>query len=505
MEALENSEQVDAVPEGDSLEAVLADYANLKVTGSMSIADYEGVLKRLAAQRNMEEALKVFGDIKEAGLKPTPNVYANVFRSGRRLLRIFELRELIGTPLNKPEQYRTEALPPNSEAYAKLKPVLEEMKAESLEFEQWFYDDCAHWFAGMNNAGMLINVAMSMEAKGISPSIKYYNKMLYTLPRCGFSDRSDMLFSRMLLNGLADMQSYVIQLGSLVYQGRFEEAATLYNEMEGKFQLNEIAYNTVIHGYLLAGQPDKAIQVLDRMKANPNVQPNGVTASTFVTYFYDSGRLEHARELLGYFKEAVNFPTNDAEQGLMLKFYARYDPNAAVKLAKELAEASPNFPVKIYDAILGVLADRKIQPDWKRTISEAFLDKTYPMKSGGLAEAAGLLSYQFRHVLARMEAHGVQPSSMTYDLTMRMLNSRKDYATVIRLFNQALQDPSILLYSSHRNHYLTALIQKGDEQERLEKTLQMMKMRRQPISAFNQRRMQEMGILMPVGAFVNSA
>lgn len=483
---------------------IMIDYNARKATSVLSLADYEAFLSELATARDFNSAYSVYSDMRAAGITPSSSAYGSVLRAGRRTLRSHELRQVLGKGEREEDSRRHESADEQERRptinFDRMMEIRRQMDEDGVKLNTEFWDDCAQWLAYTNNAGMLIHFAMTQELAGTTPSINYYNRMLYTLPRCGFRDRADMLFSRMVLNGMVDESTYTTRLGSLVYQGRFDEAESLFDELKAKFAPTVISYNTIIHGYLSAQQADKALEVLEEMKKSKTAQPNSVTASTFITSFYESGKLEHANAILKYFKESINYPQDAMARSILLKFYGRYDPSQASRLLQELVQAEPNFDILVYNSVLSILGDRRVHPDWKRLLGDIVVDdKPMPVRAGGLAELCGSLPFHIRHLVMRMEAYGVKPDASTYELVMRALNARKDFTSCIKLYEQMMPKE---MYSSHHNLYLTALIYSGASEETVNKFLVDMRLRRWPISSANHRRIVEQGFKLPPGAFV---
>lgn len=495
-----------------STEAVMAEYAARKATGEpIALAEYEAYFRHLGYNKTFDEAVLLLQDMRTAGVQPSSNIFGNIMKAGRRGLRISEVRELFGMPLDPRIRADKDAAEGAAESrqpsklYERMKALKQECEAEGLQLETWFWDDCAAWLAGINNAGLLINIAMALEERGVLPSTRFYNKMLYALPRCGFADRADILFARMVLNGLADVGTYSVRLGSLVYMNRSAEADTLFQEAKAKFQLTEVLYNTIIHGYLQARQFPKALDALQQMKADAHVKPTAVTACTFLSYFYDSGDLTKANDLLAEFKDTLGFPTTLTDRANLIKFYGRYEPMQATRLLQEQVATEPNFGIDIYNAVLTTLIDRKVPIDWKRSIGEVPLDKVYTLQAGGMAELCTSLPYHMRHLVARMEAYGVAPNAVTFDLLMRGLLMRKEFSSVCQLYTMLTQNttPFLAAYSSHHNSYLAALIDGGAPSAQISEFLLTMRLRRWPISALNSRKLAENGIQVPLGAFLH--
>ncbi len=501
-----NSNEVSPAEQGDAVnvESIMSKYQEAKASSSLTQSDYESFLKTLSGENSFKECYSIWKDMKEAGVSITSNCYAYVFQSGRKTLKISEIRALFGRPLpRRAEQSETEPTTQATSSYffSQISEVKQMMDQDGVEFEQWFWDDVSSWLSTINQGGLLINIALALEERGISPSVHFYNKMLYTLPRCGFADRADLLFSRMLLNKVTDLQSYVIRLGSLVFMARYDEADKLFIELCKTYEPNEIAYNTIIHGYLRANQVEKALKVFEAMKQSESARPSHVTANTFLSYFYDSGELGYAKEILEYFKDTIGFPKNSAEKGHLLKFFARYEPSKAAELLNSMIAHQTNFDIEVYNSLLAILVDRRIPAEWKRTLGSLPLDKTYPPKVDGLAEVCISLPYHIRHLVGRMEAYNIKPRSTTYDYLMKAILARKDFNALIKIYQDMLAK-NVPAFSSHHNCYLSALIQMKAPEEQIQSFLSKMRIKRWPISSVNSRRLDEANITVPPGSFV---
>lgn len=498
---------LDLKPEfGEQIAKLMTEYEAAKASGEIAIPTYEALFEKLSEIRAFNQAHGILVEMRAAGLKPSAKIYGHVLKSGRRALRVAEIRELFGHKL----EYRggVEVELEDHDSTVKRSPLFETMKQvrawmdeEQLKLEDWFWDDTAGWLAGIKHAGLLINIAVAMEARGITPSVNYYAKMLYCLPRCGFADRADVLFSRLVLNNLVNANVYNIRLGSLIYMGRTQEAENLFKEFCTKFKLDTVAYNTMIHGHLEAGKLEKALALFEQMKVEPDTKPNEITAHTFLTYFYESGNVSQVNNVLAYFKESINFPSSSDAYAHLIKFFGRFEPSRACQMLIDVVKNTPNFDLVIYNTVLNLLTDRRVDAEWKRTIGDAIMDQTYHLQAGKLSEKCSVLPFHVRHLIARMEHYSIAPNSITFDLIIRGLLTRKQFDLVMELY-QLMEKQAIPLYSSHRNAYLSALICSSAPREEIEKYLALMKFRRWPVSSVNNRRLQELDIKIPSGSFV---
>jgi len=266
----------------------------------------------------------------------------------------------------------------------------------------------------------------------------------------------------MVLNGLADENSYVVRLGSLVYLNRLEEAERIFAEHGQLYAHSEIACNTIIHGYLLSGKLDAAIKVLDSMFAQPEGpgRPNRVTASTFVNYFYVSGDLSQATGLLQRFA-AIGFPSQQEDFAELIKLYSRFDANKACQMVGELVKTHEKLHIQVYNSLLTALCDRKVNSEWKRLFARPLITLK-GINPNGLAAIAMNAPEETRQVIVHMEANKVAPTSVTYDLIMRSLRGRFDSEALVRVYEYMSRESGLAQYSSHHNAYMEALLRLGD-------------------------------------------
>lgn len=472
------------------------------------MSSLEELFKALADNREFDAALSLLKEVRAVGIKPSDVLYSNVVRSGRRALRMRELRQLFGEEYNNggratlsPTQGSEEEAPANlstmepSPVFGSIKEVLELMTQDGAQLTPAFYDDLAYGLAYGNQGGLLVNIAVTMEKRGMQPSNYYYNKMLYTLPRCGLSDRADVLFSRMVLNNLADQSAYTVRIGSLVFLGRVPEAETVYKDMAKLYGLNDVACNTIINGYLANRRVDDALTVLETMKASKDYRPTGVTANTFVSYYYSTGDLVSAAGVLEYFATALGYPTTSRDYANLFKLFARHDQPRALRLLETLKGRPDLCDVDVYNAVLSCMLDRHIPLSFRLRISETLVPVPLAIEGSGLAALLINATQEFRQLVARMEKEGVAPNATTYDLVMRALRARKDHDAVIQVFSQV---PFPTLQNNHRNHHLASVIAKGDV-DTARAVMKTMNERRQAIFDYNWDALVELGVEMPAG------
>lgn len=479
----------------EAASAYFAEFEVLKSDSQTSIAEFENLLSRVADEKDFPLAFKIFNLMGEAKIERTPNCYSQVVRAGRRVLRLREIRILFGEDQGRPytgdsslKARDSESNVPDSAFFADIKGLIDEMRSSGLELTVSFYEDLASHLSAIGQAGLLINIAVTMEKRGIQPSTSYYNKMLFCLPRTGLSDRADTLFARMISSGVTDQTSYAVRIGSLVYQGRIEEAESVFLEMKEKWGLNRVACNSMIHGYLGKDQITPALQLFEEMKASSSVNlfseksnhvannsqndygPDNITANTFVTYYYSKGNMNSASAVLEYFYKTGVYPREMSDYGNLIKLNARYDENSANQLISGLVSNEEKAPLDaaIYNAVLVTLLDRQVSGYVKGAFGCALVRDTYEIKKNSLASLLSNCTRDFRQIVARMEEKGVAPTSVTYELALRALRAANDHMSVLKVFdhlqtnNARYGGNGVMVYSSHRNLCLQSLISIGN-------------------------------------------
>ncbi|PJF19845.1 Phosphoglucose isomerase [Paramicrosporidium saccamoebae] len=480
-------------------EKLMATLGELLEKGSAApVAEIEQVFKILADNRDFVNSSEALNMLRKAGVAPTAEIYGSVLRSGRRTLRVREIRLLFGEELQ-----RFGDAPNSSETlnhttfYEPMKGILDTMKQEGIELPVSFYDDMALGLSGLQQGGLLINLAVTMEKRGIQPSTYYYNKMLYTLPRCGLDDRADVLFSRMVLNNLADQSSYIYRIGSLVYLRRVDDAEHCFRDMNKLYGMHDVACNTMINGYLHAGQIDKALKMLDTMKTSDKCKPNNVTANTFVNYYYTSAELLTAPVVLEYFA-SLGYPSEPVDFANLFKLFARNDQGRATKLIETFAGegSGKKLDVSLYNAVLQAFLDRLVPGSFKSSVAKIISPTPLTITVDSLASLCLNANSEFRQIVLHMEQNGVAPNGHTYELLMRAVRSRQDNGACIEIYRRLVESPNPL-QNNHRNYYLSSLIAQGDGEE-LRGVVKTMKDRRQLIHDYNLKKLNEMGFEMQI-------
>lgn len=502
--------------------AIMDAFAALKKERNPNLKDFTECLERLAEVRDFPRCAQLLTEMKAASVAPDCQVYSLVLSSVRRTLRPSEIRQLFGEPF--PQRFvaedagagKDESSPAASESFvspyfAQARDIVNEMRSAGIKPAMWFYEDFANQFAVTNQGGLLINLATAMEKRGEEPSTKFYNRMLHCLPRCGLFDRATMLFNRMVLRGTADYYTFLVRASSLIYTNQPEAARAIISDARARFPLDTVAYNILIKSYLSQRDSEQAIKVFQDMIKDSAIAPTRVTCRTFLSYFYESGDLFAAEPVVSYFSKA-GFPETSEDYANLIKFFARYDPPRVLEVVKDLRSKTPEALTGNYilHSFLRVLNDRRVVPDWKRSLAEFILEATVPeAKAEAAAADAGTgffahvcpeLPFHYRAILQRIS----QPDATTLEIVMKKLLQLKRFDSVIGMYDSIFAannsvPSSISVGPVHRNLYLTALISAG-QLETARAFVSDMQQRRIPISGKNTSLLSAANISVPAGA-----
>ena len=491
-------------------------------------SEYLETLRQLSVARDFTRSLAIFKEMKNSEIALNAEIFSLILNSVRRTLRAQEIREFFGDSNeflqrksqremdefsnDKASNFRSNSQNNNSHMqksifYDQVSEIIETMKSLKIQPTAWFYEEMANFLTATNQAGVLINLATAMEKRGEIPSIKFYNRMLHCLPRCGLLDRASMLFNRMVLKGTADYYTFLVRASSLVYINQVEAARAVISDLKGKFPLDVVAYNILIKSYLAQGNCEQALQVFNQMTRDPKIAPNRITCRTFLSYFYESSNLNHSESIVSYF-EKVNFPETLEDYGNVVKFFARYDPPKVLELFKKMKtkiNENSNDKNQIYHAFLRILNDRQVTPDWKKSFANLILDDAESANSNNVSTTNNNplncpdLPYHFRMIVDRIQA----PDGVSYEIVLKKLIQLRRFDSVKNLY-QSMFSPenphSVSVQPVHRNLNLTALLSTQDSS--IKDFINDMHNRRIPISGKNTNLLEEAGIELPRGALI---
>ena len=475
------------------------------------------------AHRSYDIAKQIFEFMKENGIADSKS-YSYLLMTVRRSLLVHELRFLFGEPveylttneeLGQKDEYLT------SPHFPYVCELLEEMKKAGYERpDPIFFDDLATALSAGKQAGVLINICAALEKRGVIPSIQFYNALLIALPKKGYTKRAEVLYERLCLQGLANYQTHCIHLNSLCDDGQLKEAFEFYKTMEGRYPMDRVPHNILIHGLLKAGKSADAMRLYNEMKtsSNPAMKPDRATCSTFISHYFETGDLLGASEVMSDLKE-WGYPRNSRDYSLLIKLNARYDPAEALRLLQE-ADGLGKLDGIIANDIIRVDVDKKIMSEWKNAIHDAFLkavlkgepvktdgplasmipDRHIPMSTYGIA--AHMYRNMVREILGVMEMKGWEPNCFTMEYILHRMVNQENFAKLPAL-EEYLKKNQVQTTYALRNYMIQAKVLSGRSEEEVNAILENTVRSRYFFFESTVRILRERNIPLPKGAQVS--
>ena len=475
--------------------------------------DYEEVLDTLSKRRAFPEALEVLQDMR-SNSRATAAAYASVMHAVRRSLKPLEVRSIFSDNFDAPS---TTALAEKASShFEQAKQVIEWMQEDHLDLPESFFDALAENLSSNGHGGILLNVAMSLEKRGVQPSNYFYNRVLDCLMRCGMSDRAQMLFTRMVMKGAASLETYVTRMNSLVETGRGRDARALWDEMASKFALNAMAYNVLLKMHLREGSLNAALSVLDDMCKSNKTGPNIITARIFMAYLLDIPDIQGTKHLFDDLFPRVNYPETTADYGNLLRFWSRIDTAKVLRLMEQMRSRDiPADDLDICHAFMSMLADRRVPGEWKPVLVDECLlqGHKYEPQAGGLAAMCLNLPPSFRSLLAFIETKHC-PTTLTLELIFRRYMGVGDFNEIASLYEQLLERITtgnaplgkfrVYLTPAHRNYYVTALL-RLNRLDQAAREIRYMSSKRHSIMPRNIQMARTLGVQLPSNFMTRNA
>ena len=469
----------------------------LKSTNALDEASLTEVFAHCRKAHDFETALHALQLARDAGIELTADIYSSVIAAGINEVRFGAIRELFGEPI----QEVNHAPKGPGKNYDQIKALLEEMKSRQLELPMWFHEQLVGRMSYLGQAGIVVNLVVALEKRGIVPSITLYNKALHLLPRKGMTDRGENLFNKLIMKGLANYQTYTTWMSSLVLMERYNEVEQTFRSMSKLFKPDIVAYNILINSRLKGENFSGALEIFDslRQRQVEGVFPDQYTVSTFLDYMLVSGNVQHSQRLFPHLGE-VGFPSSSQNYGLLLRFFARYDEaQFGPMLRKILAEKPELQDIFFYNSLLRILTDNQVLSEVKKELGICVSDKLDMAQTSPLLDTLSNAPLATRAIVFLMERNNIKMDEFTFECLMRQMLNRKEYATVERIYSNAMEHATGFSYTM-RNMRLTALLMSKDAII-VDQVLEEMRTQRIPVYPRNVALCKDMGVSLPDGVF----
>ncbi|GAB2282204.1 hypothetical protein Dimus_016754 [Dionaea muscipula] len=218
-----------------------------------NVRTYTILINELCKQGKMTEAGDYFQEMLNSGCEPDAAVYTCMitgFGNQRRMDKVYSL-------LKEMKSKRARCVP-DAKTYNSLIKLLTNRRMP---------DDA-------------VNVYKKMVGDGIQPTIHTYNMMMKSYFVTGDYEMAREVWGEMARNGCCpDDNSYVVLIGGLIRQGRWEEACRYLEEMMEKgMKVPQLDYNKFAADFSRAGRPNILEELAQKMKFSGKFEASEVFA-----------------------------------------------------------------------------------------------------------------------------------------------------------------------------------------------------------------------------------
>lgn len=174
------------------------------------------------------------------------------------------------------------------------------------------YSSIIKGFAQAKQAEKCFCTLEEMEAQGIPGNTITYNTLLDACAKCGTMSRVPAIFEKMKQSDVEpDRITYSTLIKGYCVAGELDCAFKLFEELkaDGKLDLDEIVYNSLLDGCSRKQKPQKAMEYLQDM-ISVGIQPSNYTLSIMVKLLGRAKRLNEALKLAEDYRQEFNLKLN---------------------------------------------------------------------------------------------------------------------------------------------------------------------------------------------------
>ncbi|CAK8989795.1 unnamed protein product [Durusdinium trenchii] len=174
------------------------------------------------------------------------------------------------------------------------------------------YSSIIKGFAQAKQAEKCFNTLEEMEAQGIPGNTITYNTLLDACAKCSAMARVPAIFEKMRQCDVEpDRITYSTLIKGYCVAGELDCAFKLFEELkaDGKLDLDEIVYNSLLDGCSRKQKPQKAMEYLQDM-ISVGIQPSNYTLSIMVKLLGRAKRLNEALKLANDYRKEFNLKLN---------------------------------------------------------------------------------------------------------------------------------------------------------------------------------------------------
>ncbi|CAA2965718.1 Hypothetical predicted protein [Olea europaea subsp. europaea] len=193
----------------------------------------------------------------------------------------------------------------NSKNLREATRLLGVLREEGYKPDCYVYNTIMKGYCMLSQGGEVLGVYKKMQDEGVKPDLVTYNTLIYGLSKSGRVKEAKKYLEVMAEMGhFADAVTYTSLMNGMCREGDALGALALLEKMEMKgCEPNSCTYNTLLHGLCKSRLLDKAIELYGVMK-NGDMKLETGSYGTFLRALCRNGRVADAYEVFDYAVES---------------------------------------------------------------------------------------------------------------------------------------------------------------------------------------------------------
>jgi len=209
------------------------------------------------------------------------------------------------------------------------------------------YSSIIKGFAQVKKPEKCFAVLDEMEARGIAGNTITYNTLLDACAKCGLMAKVPEVFETMRQRQIdPDRITFSTLIKGYCVCGELDRAFHLFDELkaDGKLELDEIVYNSLLDGCGRKHKPQKALEFLEDM-ISIGIQPSNYTMSIMVKLLGRAKKLQDALALVQRFRDEIGLKPNiQVHTCLIQACLLNKKPGKAMELYNEMVRDLGRLP-----------------------------------------------------------------------------------------------------------------------------------------------------------------
>jgi pentatricopeptide repeat protein len=276
-------------------------------SGYCDIVAYNTLIKGHCTERRVDRALELFHELKERGLQANDVSYNSILNSyirDRCYREAWEWYEMMRKDGMKEDSYTISTLAKalktcNDEYFVQnVFKMLDETEVD-ITSDEVLLNVVLDAFVRLKDMRRLNGVVRKVKDMRMVPPVATVNTIMKAFSSLKRIDEAMELWR--IMTEVRELEPNEISIGcvtdALVSNDRVDDAAAFLTKWKERIPLNTVIYSTLIKGFAITRQADRALEAFDQMQAE-GIAPNLVTMNTLIDACARSGHMARCGEIL---------------------------------------------------------------------------------------------------------------------------------------------------------------------------------------------------------------